>query len=146
MKAIKYVLEIYSPENPQEILRSFEATDPFILISCGSILNPSQWTDRYEGQLLRVSQVEHGISEGEGITQTLMVHTEVDDGRGDRKWHGMVSDLTRKLRTAGDKGMVLANEMLERYEPMIREVRPGAPPGGSHPRPLHQPASHARRQ
>ena len=71
MKSIKYVLEIYSPENPQEILRSFEATDPFILISCGSILNPSQWTDRYEGQLLRVSKVEHGISEGEGITQTL---------------------------------------------------------------------------
>ena len=90
MEKVKYLLEIYEPDNVKDVWVDFEASEPFLSINKGDIINPGVWPDSQSPmKVLKVVNVEHLILESKTdncIKHKLMVFTtEVEGTEGLRK-------------------------------------------------------------
>jgi len=84
MEKIKYILEIYEPDSVKDLWVDFEASEPFLSINKGDILNPGIWPDSQSPmKVLKVVNVEHLIFESKTdncIVHKLMVFTKEVEG------------------------------------------------------------------
>ena len=80
-KNVQYFLEINEPGSVEDVLIDFEATDPFLQIHKGDLINAQVYENelvprKYLG-LLRVVNVEHAIWEvTTHIVDKVIVYTE----------------------------------------------------------------------
>jgi hypothetical protein len=79
---VEYFLEVYVPGSADDVWVTFTASQPFVAISVGDILNPAFWPDNQSPmKVLRAVAVEHIFWDNEGTTkQKVMVFTEEIDG------------------------------------------------------------------
>lgn len=76
----KYILEIYAPNNTDDVVGYFESSTPFCSLQKGELLNPAfynSYTDN-PGTIMKIINVEHIIWQHEGQpepTQKLCVFT-----------------------------------------------------------------------
>jgi hypothetical protein len=83
LKPMKYVVEIYHPGNPSNVLASFASSGPFLAIQAGDVLNPRTWghsargdLDKLEGRVLMVVSVDHLLWENaEAVTHKTLLYT-----------------------------------------------------------------------
>lgn len=67
---MKYHIEIYHPDNLDDVLTTFESDSPFMNISKGDILNTRTWENAYlPDKVLVVHNMEHYIWENNGIAK-----------------------------------------------------------------------------
>jgi hypothetical protein len=78
MQSVVYIVEVYYPKSRQDVLRTFEASTPFMAIGEGDFLDPSEWSGTWSPiRLLQVVQVVHVLREkDEHIEHKAMVFTE----------------------------------------------------------------------
>ena len=77
----KYMLEIYRPNNADDVWVVFESDTPFMAMSKGDILNPGIWDDSHAPmKVLKIVNVEHAIWDVTGLKHKIMIYTEEVEG------------------------------------------------------------------
>ena len=77
MKFVEYILEIYMPDNIDDVWMIFRSETPFMTISIGDTINPASDPNTPYDFLYKVTSVQHLVFESEvakNYKQKLMIY------------------------------------------------------------------------